>query len=370
MMNISILNSSWDIKTFDERNDEIMKMFINRDNNDIGETIKRCREYNGFTLRELGLLSGFSVENAHSRIYQYESGRCVACPEITERIADALGISKYAISPLDISDEKAVLFTLLKIIRKYDIKIRKAGRLCLLEFPEELAYLNGCLNFYYKAQEQNRMGNISDEDLDYIAQSVNTCIDIPAILMPIELKEASSDDVIYSVSPSVEECLLLVAAKNREEADRKIKEYIQKNPIDTDELIDAFLDKESFTRYKSGRAMGIPEDVYNKLVSEKLKEKLVAKMIDEQARWLTEIETLPQSEIIKMASKIAVREDIILYIESADNPNINSLITLLNMENPLEACSEHWEENKILTEYMDSLDGVIADLADSKAYEL
>jgi len=40
------------------------------------------------------------------------------------------------------------------------------------------------------------------------------------------------------------------------------------------------------------------------------------------------------------------------------------------MENPLEACSEHWEENKILTEYMDSLDGVIADLADSKAYEL
>ena len=48
---------------FKERNDEIMKMFINRDNNDIGETIKRCREYNGFTLRELGLLSGFGVDN-------------------------------------------------------------------------------------------------------------------------------------------------------------------------------------------------------------------------------------------------------------------------------------------------------------------
>ena len=36
------------------------------------------------------------------------------------------------------------------------------------------------------------MGNISDEDLDYIAQSVNTCIDIPAILMPIELKEVAA----------------------------------------------------------------------------------------------------------------------------------------------------------------------------------
>lgn len=257
-----------------------MKMFIKREDNDIGETIKRCREYSGYTLKELGLLSGFGAENAHSRIYQYESGRCVACPEITERIANALGISKYAISPLDISDEKAVLFTLLKIIRKYNIKIRKAGRLCVLELPEELAYLNGCLNYYYKAQEMNRYGNLSDEDLDYIAQSVNTCIDIPAILMPIELKEAKPSDVIYSVTPSIEECLLVVAAKNREDADRKIKEYINKNPIDTDELIDLILGEGNIPRCKPGRAMGIPEDVYNKLVSQKLKEKLVAKMIE------------------------------------------------------------------------------------------
>ena len=347
-----------------------MKMFINRDNNDIGETIKRCREYNGYNLKELGLLSGFGVENAHSRIYQYESGRCVACPEITERIADALGISKYAISPLDISNEKAVLFTLLKIFRKYNIKIIKLGRLCTFELPEELEYLNGCLNYYYKAQELNRMGNISDEDLDYIAQSVNTCIDMPAIMMPIELEEASPDDVIFSVTPSIEECLLVVAAKNRKDADRKIKEYIDKNPIDTDELIESFLDKGSFIKYKSGRAMGIPEDVYNKLVSQKLKEKLVAKMIEEQAEWLSEIENLPQSEIIKLASRIAVREDIILLFEGADNPYIQTLITLLRLDKPLEACSEHWEENKTVTEYQDSLEGVIADLAESKAYEL
>lgn len=346
-----------------------MKKFINGDNNDIGETIKRCRKYNGFSLRELGMLVGFGEGTAHSRICQYETGRYIACPEITEKIADALGISKYAISPLDISDEKAVLFTLLKIIRKYGIKLRKAGRLCILELPEELDYLNGCLNYYYKAQEQNKYGNISDEDLDYIAQSVNTCIDIPAMLMPIELKEARNDDTIYSVSPLVDECLMVVAAKNRQDADRKIKEYIQKNPIDADELVDVFLDKKNRAKYKSGRATGIPKDKYNKLVSQKLKGKLVAKMIDEQSLWIEEIKNLPQSEIIDMASKIAVREDIILFFECEDNISINSLTTLLNMDKPLEACSDHWEENKILTGYLDSLDSVITDLADSKAYE-
>ncbi len=159
-----------------------MKNYINREENEIGKTIKRCREYNGYSLKELGVLSGFGAENAHSRIYQYESGRYVASPEITERIADALGVSKYAISPLNISDEKGVLFTLLKIIRKYNINIRKTGRICILEFPEDMSYLNGCMNYYYKAQELKKCGKISDEDLDFIAQSVNTGIDMPAML--------------------------------------------------------------------------------------------------------------------------------------------------------------------------------------------
>ena len=64
----------------------------------IGEIIKRMRELRGMTQQDLGERVGFPARNAATRIAQYEMNYRMPKKDMSEKLADALGISPFALS--------------------------------------------------------------------------------------------------------------------------------------------------------------------------------------------------------------------------------------------------------------------------------
>ena len=64
----------------------------------VGKVIRKCRKIRKMSLTELGKAAGFT-KGADVRISQYQADRAVPTTAIKKRLASALGISKYALSP-------------------------------------------------------------------------------------------------------------------------------------------------------------------------------------------------------------------------------------------------------------------------------
>lgn len=63
----------------------------------IGERIRYFRIKRRLTQTELGVLAGFSPENAASRVARFELGTREPSPDVLEQIASALAVSPYAL---------------------------------------------------------------------------------------------------------------------------------------------------------------------------------------------------------------------------------------------------------------------------------
>ena len=89
----------------------------------IGERIHFFRILKRMTQKKLGQLVGFSEKTADIRIAQYESSSRTPKAELTESLADALGVSPLALSVPDIDSYLGLMHTLFTLEDRYGLTV-------------------------------------------------------------------------------------------------------------------------------------------------------------------------------------------------------------------------------------------------------
>ena len=96
----------------------------------IGKKIRKYRELQGLTQKELGRMVGFSTATADSRIRKYESDAIAPRTAIRKKLADALDVDLSALSDLDISTHEDVMHALFQLEERFGMDIeKKDGRI-------------------------------------------------------------------------------------------------------------------------------------------------------------------------------------------------------------------------------------------------
>lgn len=128
-----------------------------------GQTIKFCRKTAGLKQKELGMLLGFPEQSAEIRVAQYESNVRFPRDEMTQRIAQILNVSKYAISKPTLENELAAMHTLMKIDLMYGLNLSKFGNEVCFSFSEFSTELRAYSELWYSLQ-QLLLGGVIDYD--------------------------------------------------------------------------------------------------------------------------------------------------------------------------------------------------------------
>lgn len=155
-----------------------VRKFIERKNIVVGDTIRRCRLYNKLTMKQLGLKLGFKEENSVARIYQYEIQRRLPCPEIADRLAEVLGICKYALLPTDTSNEKGMYFDIVNLIERCGFDISKSGDSFVIKIPKDAKNLKNYMKHYYKTRTARISGSIDEEEYHWCIHNIDYLDDL------------------------------------------------------------------------------------------------------------------------------------------------------------------------------------------------
>ena len=119
----------------------------------IGERIRFFRNLRGMTQKYLGQVVGFPEKTADIRMAQYESGSRTPKAELTESLADALGVSPLALSVPDIDSYLGLMHTLFSLEDRYGLTVETGE--------------NGVsLRVDLRKAEKYRSGEINREDYD------------------------------------------------------------------------------------------------------------------------------------------------------------------------------------------------------------
>ena len=136
----------------------------------IGERIRFFRNLKGMTQKFLGVKVGFPEKTADIRLAQYESGTRTPKSDLTETLADALGVSTMALNVPDIDTDLGFMHTLFALEDIYGLKIDKLNdEVCLrLDKNRGTSYISLLERFtaWQKEAEKYRNGEISKEEYD------------------------------------------------------------------------------------------------------------------------------------------------------------------------------------------------------------
>ena len=91
----------------------------------IGERIRFFRNLKGMTQKFLGVQVGFPEKTADIRMAQYESGSRCPKADLTQSLADVLGVSTMALNVPDIDTDLGFMHTLFALEDIYGLKIDK-----------------------------------------------------------------------------------------------------------------------------------------------------------------------------------------------------------------------------------------------------
>ena len=136
----------------------------------IGERIRFFRNLKGMTQKLLGVKVGFPEKTADIRLTQYESGTRTPKADLTQALADALGVSTMALNVPDIDSEIGLMHTLFALEDIYGLKIDKLDdEVCIrLDKNRGTSYISLLERFtaWQKEAEKYRNGEISKEEYD------------------------------------------------------------------------------------------------------------------------------------------------------------------------------------------------------------
>ena len=136
----------------------------------IGERIRFFRNLRGMTQKYLGQVVGFPEKTADIRMAQYESGSRTPKAELTESLADALGVSPLALSVPDIDSYLGLMHTLFSLEDRYGLTVETGENGVSLRVDprkgKDAAELSEILTAWAQQAEKLRNGKINREDYD------------------------------------------------------------------------------------------------------------------------------------------------------------------------------------------------------------
>ena len=136
----------------------------------IGERIRFFRNLRGMTQKSLGQVIGFPEKTADIRMAQYESGSRTPKAELTETLADALGVSPLALSVPDIDSYLGLMHTLFTLEDRYGLTVETGENGVSLRVDsrkgKDAAELSEMLVAWAQQAEKHRSGEINREDYD------------------------------------------------------------------------------------------------------------------------------------------------------------------------------------------------------------
>ena len=136
----------------------------------IGERIRFFRNPRGMTQKYLGQVVGFPEKTADIRMAQYESGSRTPKAELSESLADALGVSPLALSVPDIDSYLGLMHTLFTLEDNYGLKVTEQdGELALqVDFRKnkDAAQLHEMLWIWREQAAKLEAAEISQEEYD------------------------------------------------------------------------------------------------------------------------------------------------------------------------------------------------------------
>ena len=137
---------------------------------EIGERIRFFRNLKGMTQKIIGVKVGFPEKTPAIRLAQYESGTRTPKSDLTEALADALGVSTMALNVPDIDTDLGFMHTLFALEDIYGLKIDKLDdEVCIrLDKNRGTSYISLLERFsaWQKEAEKYRNGEISKEEYD------------------------------------------------------------------------------------------------------------------------------------------------------------------------------------------------------------
>ena len=136
----------------------------------IGERIRFFRNLRGMTQKYLGTVVGFPEKTADIRMAQYESGSRTPKADLTNRLAEVLGVSPLALSVPDIDSYLGLIYTLFTLEDRYGLTITtEENGVSMYIDPrkgKDAAEVSEMLSAWAEEAEKYRNGDISREDYD------------------------------------------------------------------------------------------------------------------------------------------------------------------------------------------------------------
>lgn len=131
----------------------------------VGKIIRKCRKIRKMSLTKLGNAAGFK-KGADVRISQYQADRAVPTTAIKKRLATALGISKYALSPPSLESNIEIMHTLFKLDDDCPLYIGKHNSRVFMFFEPNDNELKCMLECWHNKQTELKNDKISPEEYD------------------------------------------------------------------------------------------------------------------------------------------------------------------------------------------------------------
>lgn len=136
----------------------------------IGERIRFFRNLCGMTQKYLGQVVGFPEKTADIRMAQYESGSRTPKADLTNKLAEAFGISPQALSVPDIDSYIGLMHTLFTLEDRYGLTIVKTENgVSMYADPRkgsDAAALSEMLNAWAEQSENYHNGDINRDKYD------------------------------------------------------------------------------------------------------------------------------------------------------------------------------------------------------------
>ena len=134
----------------------------------IGERIRRIRKMRKLTQRELGTAVGFEEKNADIRMTQYESGTRSPKAELTNALAEELGVSPRTLAVPDIESPLGVIHTLFACEDNYGLTVNGIGGEIVLHVDKKAGAqaleLSDAISEWYAMKKKFVQGEIDEEE--------------------------------------------------------------------------------------------------------------------------------------------------------------------------------------------------------------
>ena len=136
----------------------------------IGERIRFIRNLRGMTQKYLGIMAGLPEKTADIRMAQYEAGTRTPKEDLTQSLANPLGVSPLALKTPDIDSYLGMMHTLFTLEDRYGLTIETKDGEVLFHFDprkgQDAARISEMVYAWAPVMEKYRNGEITKEEYD------------------------------------------------------------------------------------------------------------------------------------------------------------------------------------------------------------